>query len=125
MLKKVLATVLCLVGPSAPPYLLLFLVYVIHILPNFLPLAFLMLLFSICGVYLFFKIEPCNIWLLPAGFLLSVLPAFILDVIYDYIYRHGQYGTTFLIAILYTAPFTIITSIIALVIWAHREAPGQ
>lgn len=75
---------------------------------------------TIIGLIIFYKFRPCNMWILPLGFLLPVAVCYMNDTLNNSEWL--TYLDTTLVTIYYSIPFIIITVILALV---HTRRKGK
>lgn len=127
--KKVIAAAACLLAPSVFPTLFAFFISKYSFVADnesVISIYAGSVLFVAFGFYAFYKWRPCSPWIIPVGFLLSALPYLIYETI-DPPSWFKYMGTT-IVAIFYSAPFTIAALVFAIVLTTREKRqnnPGQ
>jgi len=127
MIKKVSGILIGILSPSILIFLFWMTLYLLQSvgIAVELGLSSVTVLYAVTtvGIVLFFKFKPCNIWILPGGFVLPVLIFYILDTLLWY--NEWKHLATFLAAYFYSIPFIIISILIALVITLSKKRKSQ
>jgi len=104
LLKKILCILICILSPSVLTFLYFL---TLRILPFIIIIGGIYYFITIAGIVLFFKFKPCNVWILPVGFILPTPIWYIYETLF---YGGGfKYVLTYMVGCIYAVPFIIIS----------------